>query len=170
MSTDLASQAPLSYAGATITLPDGYSLSESDANGLSARNAAGDLLQLRAQPTNLPGPMLALLGRNRDQFLQLLAHQAPALLKQAIATQAGEQAKPLSDRDITTQIVTLPAGSALFTSTRLIVRDSPRTLALWLLASAKLDRFYVLSISAAAESNAVQSLMSPVLSSLTLSD
>jgi hypothetical protein len=158
--------APVVYAGASLLLPEGYTLTSSDDSGLTASNPALDLLQLRAQPTNLPRPMRALLRRNRDQFLQLLGAQAPALLQQTIANQA----EAASVEGIETQIIALPAGSALFASTRLVVRGLPRTLALWLLAPPELERFYVLSLSATASLPEVQTLMAPVLASLSLRD
>jgi hypothetical protein len=158
---------PVAYAGASLLLPEGYTLTASDASGLTAASPAGDLLQLRAQPTNLPRPMRALLRRNRDQFLQLLSAQAPALLQQTIAAQA----ESASVEGIQTQIIALPAGSALFASAQLTVRGVARTLALWLLAPPDLERFYVLSLSTvvAQDTAQVQTLMTPVLASLRLS-
>ena len=158
----------VTYSGASLLLPEGYS-SAASADGLLASNPHGDFLQLRAQPSNLPGPILSLLGRNRELFLQLLSAQAPVLLRQAINAQSAQEATA-SFTPIASELISTPAGSALFASTVLSLRGTQRTLCLWLLASPSLAQFYVLSLSASADLSQVQTLMAPVLTSLSLRD
>ena len=158
----------LTFAGASVTLPPGYTLSVQEKDNLQALGPAGETLQLRSSPTGLPAPALALLRRNRDMFLQVLSAQAPALVKQAVEAKAAAQSEIKTDGKVETSIVSIAAGSAIFASTSFSVGGAPFSLVLWLLPSAAMDAFIVISLASPGAVAEAPAKMAPLLASLRL--